>query len=412
MISHQVLGNLGNIHELITSLVQDLPAADVSRRFSPDLPSMGWLLGRSVYLETYWLRERIAGDDDLTRRVRHIFGRNAPPGETSDLLVPPRDHLLNWALEIMDEHLSRLANPGMLPDHPWLNDGWIAGYLQQVHSQTYEKMIVQLAARALTQSHDDYQVRTPLVAALPVENSTEVSQGHYRIGAREGVVFDNEQPFQIVELHNFRISNQPVSNAEYLCFMEDAGYQNDAYWSETARAWKKESAVTHPWHWRRNTGGEWYAIGLNGPVDLLADDPVSGISQHEAMAFANWTSARAEGFHGAILQHEYQWEAAARTQGLQGFGRVWEWCSNHFSPYAEYELPLDEELQTREFDGRHFSRRGGCLHTQPGLRRISYRQPGLASMRHHFSGARLVLPPSAQGDDLYITQWKKFLVDS
>ena len=40
---------------------------------------------------------------------------------------------------------------------------------------------------------------------------------------------------------------------------------------EALRAWKQETGDTHPYHWRRDASGNWYAIGLNGPgivVDL------------------------------------------------------------------------------------------------------------------------------------------------
>lgn len=412
MIPHQLLGKLSNIHELICSLVQDMPANEVNRRFHPDLPSIGWLLGRSIYLETYWLRERISNDDDLTRRVRHIFGHAVEADERVESLVPPKDHLLNWALEIMDEHLSRLANPGMLPEHPWLREGWIVGYLVQVHGQTYEKIIEVLAARSRAGYQGAYQVSQPLIPQMPMVDMLEVSQGHYRVGAREGVVFDNEQPMQMVELHNYRIARSPVSNAEYLSFMQDGGYAIDDHWTTAGRLWKSKTDRLHPLAWRGDANHNWYSIGLNGPADLLPTDPVTGISQHEATAYANWASARVKGFKGALLQHEYQWEAAARTQGLSGFGRAWEWCSNPVAQYDGYEQPVDEEMTTRAFDNQHICRRGGCMHTQPSLRRISYRQWGLADSRHPFTGARLVLPPSSEGDELYISQWKKFLVNS
>ena len=195
----------------------------------------------------------------------------------------------------------------------------------------------------------------------------------------------------MVELNNFRICQQPVSNAEYLGFLQH---------QETGNV---------PWTWRKDQAANWYALGLNGPVDLQPDEPVSGLSQEQAIAYADWVSVNVAGFKGAILQHEYQWAAAARTQGLGGFGRVWEWCNNLFQAYADYEAPVDPEMATIEFDDEHFSQRGGCLHTQPSLRRISCRQSGKASHNFQFTGARLVLPPANEADALYIEQWQNFL---
>ena len=391
MIAPQTLGNLNNVHQLLTQLVQDLPARDVNERFHPRLPSMGWLLGRSVYLELYWLREKLLQDDELSSRVRHLFAADTPKSEQVDSTLPPQDHLLNWALEIQDHNLTLLANPRGLPQHPWLQNGWLGEYILQTHGRIYERMISVLAARALQQGSSDYISQTPLRALRPKLSTMEVSQGHYRIGAREGVVFDNEQPIQMAELNNFRICLQPVSNAEYLGFLLD---------QETDRI---------PWHWLKDQRSNWYAMGLNGPMELQPDEPVSGLSRQQAMAYADWVSNHVKGFKGAILQHEYQWEAAARTQGLRSFGRVWEWCNNEFHAYADYEAPADPEMVTQEFDGEHFSQRGGCLHTQPSLRRISYRQSGKTNDNFQFTGARLVLPPAHEQDALYIEQWQNLL---
>lgn len=391
MIVPQTLGNLSNIQQLLIQLVRDLPASEVNRRFHPELPSMGWLLGRSVYLELHWLREKLLHDDELSSRVKHLFATDTPHPEPTDSLLPSQDHLLNWALEIQEHDLTLLANPRGLPDHPWLENGWLGEYILQTHGRIYERMISVLAARALQQGSTDYISQTPIRARHPQLNTIEVSQGHYRIGAREGVVFDNEQPMQMVELNNFRICLQPVSNAEYLGFLQD------------------QEADHVPWHWLKDQQSNWYAIGLNGPMELRPDEPASGLSQRQALAYAEWVSANVEGFKGAILQHEYQWEAAARTQNLGGFGRTWEWCNNKFEAYAGYVAPVDPEMATTEFDGEHFGQRGGCLHTQPSLRRISRRQSGRASDNFQFTGARLVLPPAHEEDALYIEQWQSFL---
>lgn len=408
MIAPQSLGALSNIHQLLTQLVEDLPAEDADAQFHPDLPSIGWLLGRSVYLELYWLREKVLGDDDLSKRVRHIFSGSLPQAAQLQQQLPPREHLLNWALEVQDHHLTLLANPGQLPDHPWLKNGWLVDYLVQTHGRIYEQVLSVRHARAVRQG-GDFEVREPLKPRRPDQDSTEVSQGHYRIGAREGVSFDNEQPMQMVEMRNFRISNKPADNAAWLAFMEDGGYTNDAHWSEQGQSWRKEHGLTHPWHWQKDANGHWYALGINGPMELLPDLPVSGISWYEAQAYANWAAQNLPGFSGAVLPHEYHWEAAARIGALQDGGRVWEWCGNPLHPYKGYEAPVDPEMRSREFDDQHPVLRGGCIHTQPALRRISIRNAGLPGAGYLFSGVRLVFPPALEEEALYIEQWQKFL---
>ena len=387
----RTLGPLSNLHQMLVQVVESLPDSDLRRCPHPALYPPGWYLGRAVYLETYWLRERLGGDDGLTQRVRHIFGTNACPPAAAGTLLPPREHLLNWALDIQDEHLTRLANPGLLP-RGGIDPDWLAAWLLQAQSLIYEELLLAVTALRLG-STTGFEVERPLSPAVPHAQAIAVGQGHYRIGAREDVAFDNELPVQVVELHGFRIATRPVGNAEYLAFMAHDGYARDELWTDAGRTWRDATGSARPFTWRTDAAGHWYAIGLNGPYELQPDEPVGGVSHFEAQAFAAWAAAQGGATAGAVLPHEYQWEAAARTQAITGHGRVLEWCANRLEPYDQYRRPDDAELATKAFDGCHFSLRGATLHTQPCLRRTSVRRWGLPGDDHLLAGFRLVLPP-------------------
>ena len=386
------LGPLSNLHQMLVQVVESLADAELRRCPHPALYPPGWYLGRAIYLETYWLRERLAGDDDLTRRVRHIFAKGACTPAAAAALLPPRDHLLNWALEIQDEHLTRLANPALLPRGD-VDPDWLASWLLQAESSIYEDLLLAVTALRLGTPAAGFAVESPLRPAAPRADTVAVSQGHYRIGAREGVAFDNELPAQVVELHSFRIAARPVGNAEYLAFMDDGGYLRDALWTTDGRAWRDANELARPFAWRADAAGHWYAVGLNGPYELQPNEPVSGVSHFEAQAFAAWAAAQGGATAGAVLPHEYQWETAVRTRAITEHGRVPEWCGNRFEPYDQYQRPDDVELATLELDGRHFSLRGAALHTQPCLRRPSLRRWGLPGDAHRLAGFRLVFPP-------------------
>ena len=78
---------------------------------------------------------------------------------------------------------------------------------------------------------------------------------------------------------------------------------------------------------------------------------------------------------------------------ITGLGAAWEWCSNLFRAYSGYEAPIPVEARTRDFDDGHISLRGASLHTQPSLRRSSYRNHARPGTDDLFAGTRLVFPP-------------------
>ncbi len=394
MKPHELLGQLSVLHQMTAHLLTSVPEADGYRRFHPDLPPLAWLLGRSVYLETYWLREVVQQDATLTARVRPLFAAGVELSEALLQQLPPLEHLLNWALELQEQNLTLLANPRQLPKHPLVEEQRLLPLIVQQEGLLCERMLAQLTERRLLEQ-TPYSVAAPLRAQPPSEDHADVHQGHYRIGAKEEpAALDNELPTQIVELHGFRIDRRPVSNGAYLGFIEAGGYDRPELWSDAGRRWREEHDATQPHHWRRDILGHWYGVGLNGPFDLIAEDAVSGLSLYEAEAYAAWVGSLGGKLAGAVVQHEYQWEVAVRSQAIADYGRVWEWCANPFHPYTGYQPPADPEAASRGFDAGHHTLRGGCLHSQRIQRRSSYRHHLAPALRYHFSGTRLVFPPS------------------
>lgn len=168
----------------------------------------------------------------------------------------------------------------------------------------------------------------------------EYAEGNYAIGADNGFYFDNEAPRHTVFVPAFRLSNRPSTNAEYLAFIEDGGYQNPRHWLSEGWAWVKQCHAIAPLYWL-NREGQWFNYTLGGllPLDLAL--PVCHLNYYEASAFASWMGKR--------LPTEAEWEIAASNTNpkgnflnrqllhpsvaagndehhpLQMFGDVWEW---------------------------------------------------------------------------------------
>lgn len=102
------------------------------------------------------------------------------------------------------------------------------------------------------------------------EEAEEIAEAHgYHVSWLSG-----EWPVQEIDLPAYAIDRYPVTNAQYLAYIEDTDAEP-------------------PHHWR---GGR--------PARTLRDHPVVGINQPDAEAYARWAGKR--------LPTEAEWEKAAR----------------------------------------------------------------------------------------------------
>jgi iron(II)-dependent oxidoreductase len=381
--SAELLAGLRMAQELLTALVEDLDEATWRWQYHPDLDAAGWYLGHCVWTECHWLQEVATGDDRFTAPVAGLY---APADTTKPQRgdqLPPRDALLQWAGSMQSLNQETLEDStSAIHRHPLMADNYLLHFLIQYYSRHFEILIMVLTQRALQQDNGDFTVSQPLAAARDTAATQVISPGHYRVGGQRPTACDNELPPQQATLGPYRIVSRPVSNSNYLAFMEDGGYDNPSLWSEDGAAWRDRHGTHAPEHWRRDVNGHWYGIGNRGAYELTGSDVLQGISWHEAQAYARWAGGR--------LPHEHQWEVACRLRCLEQSGRAWEWCDNSFYPYHGFQAFPAEAFSTPGFDGKHYTLRGGSLHTRPSIRRASYRNFHRPEKRHIFAGLRLV----------------------
>jgi iron(II)-dependent oxidoreductase len=389
------LGQLSHLQQLTRLLVEQADDATYRAQFESELSPLGWYLGRAVFLESYWLRVQVLDEPPLPEDLVRLYQEGGTPAAARGAALPPRAALLDWARTQQDDNLMRLANPSSLPPHPLLERQFLPYFLIQNYCLLYEQMLMVLTQQALGKANQDHRVGQRLHSASPLTEAREVPRGHYRVGGAENpIALDLELPPQAVELSAFRIARRPVSNGEFLGFIEAGGYTDATHWHEDGRRWLQQAAPMAPQHWRRDPQGEWFAVGVNGPYDLAAEAPVQGLNRHEAAAYAAWAGAVEPRLLGARLPHEFQWEVACRLGYLADLWQTREWCGNPFEPYAGFRpLPAGNDSE-QSFAGQPGTLRGGSIHSQPPLRRASFRYGAPPSTRHHFSGLRLVWAPA------------------
>lgn len=153
----------------------------------------------------------------------------------------------------------------------------------------------------------------------------EINEGIHEIGfAGDGFCFDNELGRHKVFLHDFRISRNLATNAEFLEFIEAGGYENFNLWHSEGWDWVNQNEINAPLYWLKKDG-RWFNFTLSGLRELKPEAPVCHVSFYEAAAFAEWSGAR--------LPTEFEWETAAEKFD---WGLRWEWTNSAYLPYPNF----------------------------------------------------------------------------
>lgn len=217
-------------------------------------------------------------------------------------------------------------------------------------------------------------------AAQQKSEFIKINAGIYEIGhSGASFCFDNELGRHKVYVDDFEISNIPVTNGEYLAFIEAGGYRNFNYWHDEGWSWVNTHNIEAPlyWHYIQN---DWYHYTLNGLTKIDTEAPVVHISYYEAFAYAEWKRCR--------LPTEFEREIASSQ--LQHTGQVWEWTNSAYLAYPGFAKPPGA---LGEYNGKFMVNqmvlRGSSVATPPGHSRHTYRNFFHPDMRWQYSGIRL-----------------------
>lgn len=213
----------------------------------------------------------------------------------------------------------------------------------------------------------------------PETEFTGIAGGLYGIGyAGDGFCFDNELGRHEVQLADFQIGRQLVTNAEWLEFMSDGGYRDFRLWHAEGWDWVQQNGICAPLYWHANAG-VWDNFTLAGLRPVKSDAPVCHISFYEAAAFAEWRGCR--------LPTEFEWEAA---HSELVFGLRWEWTNSAYLPYPNFRKPAGA---VGEYNGKFMINqmvlRGASIVTPAGHSRPTYRNFFHPQLRWQFTGLRL-----------------------
>ena len=84
------------------------------------------------------------------------------------------------------------------------------------------------------------------------KTTISLDAGEFTMGTDEvGWAYDNEQRAHVRHVDAYAIDSHPVTNADYVRFVEAGGYADPGLWSDAGRRWLADEGETHPMYWRR-----------------------------------------------------------------------------------------------------------------------------------------------------------------
>jgi ergothioneine biosynthesis protein EgtB len=238
------------------------------------------------------------------------------------------------------------------------------------------------------------------------EAVTEIGHGG------DGFAYDNEGPRHRALVPAFSLATRPITNGEYIAFIEDNGYQRPEFWLSLGWMTVNEQRWNAPLYWTKRDGA-WWNFTLSGLRPVDHSEPVTHVSYFEADAYANWAGAR--------LPTEFEWERAALNYPMEGnfvetelfhpaavsaqipeknrqltqmFGDVWEWTRSAYSPYPGYRAAPGAlgEYNGKFMCNQYVLRGGSCATSRRHIRR-TYRNFFQPEKRWQFTGIRLARDP-------------------
>jgi ergothioneine biosynthesis protein EgtB len=402
------------VRQLTETLCTPLSTEDYGVQSMPDVSPPKWHLAHTAwFFETFLLMPNLKGYEVFHPKFGYLFNSyyeavgDRHPRLQRGLLSRPTVAEVYQYRAYVDEAMRSLLQT---TDEPALQALTTLGLH---HEQQHQELLLTDIKHILACNPLRPAYRDNLSAPDRCGTQTQwlaVSGGLHTIGqeieteiepARNIFAFDNERPLHQVYLQDYCLASQPVTNGEYLDFIEAAGYQTPEYWLSEGWTTVQTEGWTAPLYWEK-IDGNWWNMTLGGLRSLNVDEPVCHVSFFEADAYARWVGKR--------LPTEAEWEVAAAVMPLKGnlleqgyfhpvppidpnfhpYGNVWEWTQSAYLPYPGFKADAGA---VGEYNGKFMCnqmvlRGGSCITPQSHIR-ATYRNFFPTATRWQFSGIRL-----------------------
>lgn len=306
------------------------------------------------------------------------FGIDPPPGEL------PSDRPEEWpSLDAVLEYRNRVRQ---MVDQSWnhlpvLRQN-VAIEHRLMHAETFAYML---------HGMEPSRLANPVIAepeyVAPLRNElVEVPAGEACLGQANPEEFgwDNEFNAYSDSVPAFRIERYPVTNADWLRFVESGG-PAPHFWHRGKDGWNlrtffREISLPHDWPVYVTFQQAMAYVSWRG-VDLPTEAQWHRAAYGDRPCRYPWGNSPPDKAHGNFDSRRYDpMSVAAHPESASPWGvedllgNGWEWTSSPFRPFPGFEpFPFYRGYSANFFDDDHYVLKGGSPRTDAAFLRRSFR---------------------------------------
>ena len=233
-----------DVHDLTDEQLQGVLMREVERPI--------WEMGHVGWFQEYWILRHLDGADAVMKDSDSFYDSSMTyPLERAEFSLPSRSETLEYIATVLDRSIERLRSrePSAEEIYYYL----LCIFHEDMHAETLTFIRQTLGYPRPNISTGS---NTPMLTAIERDfqfHDVDVPGGVFCLGASPGApfAFDNEKWGHSVEIEPFSISATPVTNAEFLEFVEADGYHLQGIWGRRGKDWLRRGKAAAP---RRHAG--------------------------------------------------------------------------------------------------------------------------------------------------------------